>query len=85
MRGNSPAVTPAAPTTAASPAVAAVAPEMLDPAGGPPAVFMGSETVLERQQRVYPRAADVEVFTGMEDACAVCLEEFQPRESVYRL
>eukprot|EP00959_Pyramimonas_sp_CCMP1952_P375469 7864038-Pyramimonas_sp.AAC.1 len=70
MRGNSPAVTPTASVPAAPPVAVAVAPEVLDPAGDPPATFMRSETVLERQRRVYPRAADVEFFTGMEDTCA---------------
>eukprot|EP00959_Pyramimonas_sp_CCMP1952_P266063 5562616-Pyramimonas_sp.AAC.1 len=70
MRGNSPAVTPTASVPAAPPAVAAGVPEVLDPSGDPPAAIMPSETVLERQRRVYPRTADVEVFTGMEDTCA---------------
>eukprot|EP00959_Pyramimonas_sp_CCMP1952_P396277 8302952-Pyramimonas_sp.AAC.1 len=70
MRGNSPAVSPAASTTAAPPAVVAVAPEVLAPAGYPPAAFLGPESVLERQRRVFPRAADVEIYTGMEDTCA---------------
>eukprot|EP00959_Pyramimonas_sp_CCMP1952_P288407 6030949-Pyramimonas_sp.AAC.1 len=60
MRGDSPAASPAASTVAAAPAAAAPEPEAQPAAGGPPAVFLDAETVLERQWRVYPMAAGVE-------------------------
>ena len=59
--------------------------DLISPPPPPPPPFEPNEDMADRQQRLHPDRPPVVRYDGMEDACAICLEAYNPREKVVRL